>query len=158
METETTQVIEGDIIRIRPMDSRKMLGISRKHFNDEAKKLSWKSERLGTEVFYFVPVDYFQMRQKLMKLREVTTNDEVTSPHKIPQPESIVTDKELLARFEGRIQQLETQISAYSNEIEARNTALVKYKDQEKQIESLQVRINELEQRLITPWWQFWKK
>ena len=170
-ETELVNGIPHYLVRQR--DTKEKLGISHKTFYKYAKKHNWQSkEGAAGAIIWMIPQADYQSIRDLYR----------TAPERFPEesapgsedleleksPVRAIPDEyigEVRRGYELAIDALKEQnatlrdqMKSLSNELDARNSAIIKYKDQEKDREAFLTTIREEfeKQKKSRPWWRPW--
>jgi len=178
-DTELVNGIPHHLVRQR--DTKEKLGISHKTFYKYAKKYGWQSkEGAAGAIIWLIPAsDYNAIREMYFAgsgggAEESVPELQNIAVEKVPVrmvPEEYIAEvrrgyeiaieaqKAESATLREQNETLRDQMRSLSNELDARNTAIIKYKDQEKDREAfLQAIREEFEKQTQSKsWWQFWR-
>jgi BMFP domain-containing protein YqiC len=141
------------------------LNISDPGLRKRIQKFGWKQEKDETgRSFVWIPEKLLDQPDQNRSEPEITTDhNEVATNHNqvhnSSQPGLETVLHKVATALENQSKLMET-VQILNRELENRNTALVKYREQEKQIENLVHRLEQLETELRTrskPWWRFWQ-
>jgi predicted HTH domain antitoxin len=184
-ETELVNGLPHYLVRQR--DTKEKLGISHKTFYKYAKKYHWQSrEGAAGAIIWMIPeTEYHAIREMYRangggapegfapnlrnsepvpvgseseKLLVRPVSDDYIAEVRRGYELAIEAHKAESATLREQNETLKSQMKSLNNELDARNTAIIKYKDQEKDRDAFLTAIREeFEKReKARSWWRFW--